>query len=204
MNAPALPLPLEGLCFKGDRDYLHGTDILPIALCTLCGERSLDAVGDIDIVFHGLARAGLTLHAEMPPNTKLRVQLACTVDGVRRKFVLVEDGRPIVERYPYLEGQIVAATVIDVTAAIATSIAVMPFTNVERWIAMVKALHHMVYPQAKGKWLFARAKLVSYRDVYLEPREHRVVLQADFHGKLTRSALVIDGQRIGDIFFVLA
>lgn len=204
MTDPIIPMQLQGMRFKGDRDYLHGTDILPIALHALCDLRPLDAARDVDIVFHGLARQGLTLRSDTPPGSEARVQLACTIDGVRRKFVLVEDGRPITERHPYPENKIVAATTVDANAGTATSVRYLPFTNIERWIAMVKALHHAVYPQASGKWLFARARLISYRDVSGETGEHGVKLEADFSGKLTRSALTVDGQRLGDIFFALA
>lgn len=43
-----LPLQLEGLRFKGSRDYLHGSDILPIALHALSSDvQPLEAIGDI-------------------------------------------------------------------------------------------------------------------------------------------------------------
>jgi len=204
MNFPDLPLPLEGLRFKGDRDYLHGTDILPIALHALSGRRPLDAIGNIDIVFHALARTGLTLCMEAPPGSKPKVQLGCTIEGMRRKFLLIEDGRSITGRYPYPEEQIIAATTIDAGLAKATSSVPLPFTNIERWIAMVKALHHALYPDMPGKWLFARAKLATYQDAYPDWTEHRVTIKADFGGKLTRSVLTIDGRDIGDIYFALA
>jgi hypothetical protein len=52
--------------------------------------------------------------------------------------------------------------------------------------------------------LFARAKLVTYDEIAHDGAEHRVQIQSDFGGKLTRSALTIDGRNIGDIFFALA
>ncbi|HKR46154.1 MAG TPA: hypothetical protein VJU59_41930 [Paraburkholderia sp.] len=204
MNLPDLPLPLEGLRFKGDRDYLHGTDILPIALHALSRRQALDTIADIDVVFHAIARTGLTLCMEASPSIEPKVQLACSIEGVRRKFLLIEDGRPITGRHPYPEDQIIAATTIDADAATATSSATLPFTNIERWIAMVKALHHGMYPNVPGKWLFARAKLATYRDAYADRTEHRVSIKSDFGGKLTRSALTIDGRAIGDIYFALA
>lgn len=203
MSILTSPLKLGGMGFKGERDYLHGTDILPIALRTLSGERPLDSISDIDITFHALARTGLTLRTDVPLGCKPTVQLGCSIDGLRRKLFLVEDGRPITERRPYPEDQIVAATIIDIDSVTATSRAHLPFTNIERWIAMIKALHHAVYPEAEGKWLFARAKLASYKDSYGEQVEHRATIQSNFGGQLTRCALSIDGRNIGDIFFVL-
>lgn len=203
MSIPTSPLALEGIGFKGDRDYLHGTDILPVALNTLSGGQPPESITDIDIVFHALVRTGLTLQTDAPIGGKPNVQLSCTMGGERRKFFLMENGRSIKERRPYPEEQIVEATTIDIDAATASSRAYLPFTSIERWIAMIKALHHAVYPAAEGKWLFARGKLASYRDTYEGQLEHRASIQSNFGGKLTRSAVTIDGRMIGDIFFVL-
>jgi len=204
MNVPSLPLRLEGLRFKGDRDYLHGTDLLPAALHALSGERPLSAIHDIDITFHALARAGLTLQAEAPTGQEARAQLGCTIDGRRLKLFLVEDGRPITERRAYPEDRIVALTSIDAGSRAVTSTASMPFTNIERWIAMTKALHHEVFPDAGGKWLFVRGKFDAYLDTQGDEVEHRVGIQSDFGGKLTRASLSVGGQGVGEIFFALA
>lgn len=204
MNVSSLSLPLEGMRFKGHRDYLQGADILHIALHALLRGRPLDTIRDIDLVFHAFARTGLTLCADAPPDCEPKARLACRIEGMRSKFLLVEDGRPVTERHPYPEEQIVAVTAIDTTSAAATSSASVPFTNIERWVAMTKALHHAMYPDARGKWLFARAKLDAYQDTCPDQVEHRVGIQSDFGGKLTRSALTVGGREIGDIFFTLA
>lgn len=204
MNTPTLPLPLQGMRFKGDRDYLHGTDILPVALHALANGRPLEEVSDIDIVFHALARTGLTLCEPAPQGSEPKAQLSFAIGGVHHKFLLVEDGRPVTERQPYPEEQIVTATTIDAPAKTASSSIVLRFTNIERWIAMIKALHHVLYPEAQGKWLFARAKLAAYADAYPHTINHVVRIESDFGGKFTRSGLTIDGRKIGDIYFALA
>lgn len=203
MNIPTLPLPLQGMRFRGNRDYLQGADILPIALHALANDRSLEEMRDIDVVFHALARTGLTLCEHVPQDSEPKAQLSCKIDGVRRKFLLVEDGRPITERQLYPEEQIVAATAINVPEKTASSSAVLQFTNIERWIAMIKALHQAVYPHAQGKWLFARAKLATYTETQSGTVNHGVCIESNFGEKLTRSRLTIDGRRIGDIYFAL-
>ena len=198
------PVPLEGLRFKGSRDYLHGTDILPLSLRVLRGVSREDSVQAVDISFHGLARTGLSLASVAPPDAEPRAQLHCKIDGAPCKVVLFEDGREIAARQPYPEEDIVAACNIDAVAKTAASSGPLPFTAIERWIAMTKGLHQRVYPDAAGKWLFVRAKLSTYRDAYAEPGEHLVSIEADFGGKLTRNALTVDGARLGDIYFALA
>lgn len=196
------PYPLE-LRFKGARDYLHGTDILPAILDTLGVRHPGSLITDIDITFHHLAHAGLTLAAELPADTPPAVQFTCRIDGVRRKFGLIDDGRPIAIRTPYREEDIVAATELTVPSRSAISRAPLPYTPIERWVAMVKAAHQAVYPDLHGKWLFVRGKFAMYDKVLADGVVHQVVIEANFNNKLTRSAVLVDGRKIGDIFFSL-
>ena len=200
----AFPFSLSGWRFKGDRDYLHGTDILPATLNVLKGEQIPNAITNIDIVFHALARTCLTLSASAPPGAAINAQLKCDINGERKKFVLTEDGRPILERCAYPEDQIVAATDISPAAGTATCAVALPFTNIERWVAMVKALHQAVYPEARGKWLFVRGRFDGYEEQCQTGAKHQVIVESSFGNKLTRSTLLIDGQKRGDIFFALA
>lgn len=203
MTIPSLPLQLEGLRLKGNREYLQGADILSFALYALSGGHSLSEIHDIDIVFHALSHTGLTLRSDVPTGQESKAQLSCSIDGQRHKLFLVEDGRRVVERHPYPEEQIVAATFVDIDSLTAMSKITLPFTNIERWIAMIKALHHAAFPKANGKWLFTRARLASYPDSLEESVEHRVTIRSNFGGILTRSALSVDGHNLGDIFFAL-
>lgn len=194
-------LPLNNLKFKGNRDYLHGTDILTSILHILESKYPTSTITNIDIAFHSLARSGVSLMLVAPPETQPKAQFSCKINDVRKKFVLIADGRPILERYDYAENQIFAATSIDVKSATATSTRSLPYTNIERWIAMVKALHLALYPTLQGKWLFARGKFDSYQDVFSGDAEHRVTVEANFNNKMTRSALSVNRQKIGDIYF---
>ncbi|MFA7282582.1 MAG: hypothetical protein WC100_21040 [Sterolibacterium sp.] len=195
--------PLSGLKFKGKRNYLQGPDIQRAALNCLAIAYPASAITDIDIVFHGMARTGLLLLETDNPGTEPIVQLRCKVGGERKKFLLVEDGMPILERVEYAEEEIVAATEIQVATATATSVSALPYSNIERWVSMVKALHLAVYPDLVGKWLYVRGKFDQYQDVYDPPVQHQVVVQANFNSKLTRTSVLVDQQRLGDIFFSL-
>jgi len=191
------------LKFKGKRNYLQGPDIQQAALNCLALAYPASAITDIDIVFHGMARTGLSMLEAATPEAEPLVQLRCKVGDDRKKFILVEDGRPILERVEYAEEKIVAATDIQIAAATATSVDALPYSNIERWVAMVKALHLAVYPDLVGKWLYVRGKFDRYQDVYEPPAQHQVVVEANFNSKMTRTAVLIDRQRLGDIFFSL-
>jgi hypothetical protein len=199
-----ISLPLRGLRFKGERQYLQGPDIFVAALNALTIDLNTGPLTDIDIVFHRMARTGLTLVSPLPFGAEPAVQLSCRVAGVRKKHFLIEDGREILDRYDYAEEKIVEATKIQVTAASATSAIAMPFTDIERWIAMVKALHYALYPEVNGKWLFVRGKFDSYPGTYrLAEIDQQVRVESNFNNKLTRSALLVGGAKLGDIFFSL-
>jgi hypothetical protein len=137
-------------------------------------------------------------------NVEPVARLSCRIAGTRKKFFLIEDGRAILERYDYVEERIVAVTDIQVTAASATSAIAMPFSDIERWVAMVKALHYALYPEMNGKWLFVRGKFDSYPGTYgLTEINQQVRVESNFNNKLTRSALLVGGAKLGDIFFSL-
>lgn len=197
--------PLVGLKFKGDRQYLQGPDIFVAALNAIAADSNIACLNDIDVVFHSMARSGLSLAIDLlPSGTEPVVQITCRVGDLRQKFYLIDDGRPILERYDYAEDQIVAATDISVSTASATSSMPMPYTDIERWVAMVKALHYALYPEVRGKWLFVRGKFSHYPGTYqLADIEQQVRVEANFNNKLTRSALLVDGKKLGDIFFSL-
>lgn len=195
--------PLQGLRYKGNRDYLHGTDIFSMCLQMLSDKHASFAITNIDFAFHGLAKMGLTMCTSPPPGVEPKAQLSCKINGIQQKYFLVESNDAISQRIDYPEDKIVAATDIDIEAATATSMHILPFTNIERWVAMVKALHYSLYPDLSGRWLFVRGKFTDYRDSYGTVVEHKIVLQANFNNKLTRSALLVDGQKLGDIFFSL-
>lgn len=203
MDTRIISVALPGLKFKGKRDYLQGPDILVAALRCLSAEYPSSDINAIDIVFHNMARTGLTIVEISPPGVEPVAQLSCKIDGVKKKFALIEDGRPIAERCEYAEENIVAVTDIQVKAATATSSSDLPYTNIERWISMVKALHFALYPELRGKWLFVRGKFNHYQDAFAKDVRHQVVVEANFNNKLTRSALMIDGEKLGDIYFSL-
>jgi hypothetical protein len=203
-NEHSFSAPLAELKFKGNRQYLHGTDILEAGLRAITTHYNTNAISDIDIAFHKRAEMGLTLYSVPPLNKEATVQISCKIAGVREKFFLVEDGQDIAERYDYAEESIVATTQIQLDCASALSSVALPCTDIERWVAMVKALHHAVYTEVSGKWLFVRGKFASYHGTYGRTSvEHRVKLEANFNNKLTRSALLVGGKKLGDIFFSL-
>lgn len=200
---PLLPTSLPLLRFKGDRNYLHGTDIFVACLEVLSHEYQTSDITNIDIVFHSLAKAALVLCPSASHDREPKVQLTCIIDGIEKRYVLLESDTAIRQRIDYPEHLIVAATDINLETSSATSTAVLPFTNIERWVAMVKALHVSLYPRLSGRWLFVRGTFSEYPDFYGIDVQHKAVLRTNFNNRLTRTELFVDERHLGDVFFSL-
>lgn len=187
------------LKYKGARDYLHGTDIFNEVLTWLSTQRV--EVKDIDFAFHRLAANQLkAVLGALPEGTEPAAVCAFTSEGVREKVHLVETDRVVTERYPFPEDEIVNSMEIDLAGRKAVLHGETPYSDIELWVAMTKALHYKAFPQLKGKWLFVRGRFPQY--VRHSPSQERtLVIAASFNDKLTRSEAMLDGIKVGEIYF---
>jgi hypothetical protein len=187
------------LKFKGERNYLHGTDMYNEILTWLKIEKH--EVEDIDFAFHFLAKR--QLKAILFPLTESIIPVAvCTFTsgGVRESVSLFETDHPVMERYPYKEDEIVSQKEIDLTQKKGILRGEMTYSDIEVWVAMTKSLHQKVYAQLKGKWLFVRGRFPEYLS-HSPAKERTIVIAASFNDKLTRTEVFFDGVKSGEIYF---
>lgn len=188
--------------FKGERRYVHGTDILNQTLAMLRGLG--EEPRDIDFSFHRLATRQLTaVWGDSVEAVEPVSACSVTAGGVRQKLVLVERDEEVTERYPYPEDEIVREMRVDAANREGILAGLPAYTEIEVLVAMTKALHQAVFPAAAGKWLFARGRFPQYAE-RLPASERSIRIAASFNGKLTRSVATADGSPIGEIFFALA
>ena len=188
--------------FKGERRYVHGTDILNQTLAMLRGLG--DEPRDIDISFHRLAtRQPTALWGEDAQAVEPASVCSFTAGGVRQKLLLVERDEEVTGRYAYPEDEIVRAMRVDASSREGVLAGHPGYTEIEVLVAMTKALHQQVFPAAAGKWLFARGRFPQYAE-HLPAAARSIRIAASFNGKLTRSVATADGSPIGGIFFALA
>lgn len=193
-----MPLKLK---FKGDRDYLHGTDIYNAVLD--CIEKINEKPLDIDFSFHKIARYQLDLYFNDCAGGGAPVA-RCTYicKGVRKIISITESTNHVLERYSCDEENFVAGLVLCPDEKKCTLFAPSQGSDIEVWVAMTKMLHNQVYKNNKGKWYFVRAKLNSHKKK--TPFSERVVVNiAAIGNKLTRSKLIQDGDDVGEIYFSL-
>jgi hypothetical protein len=190
------------LRFKGDRSYLHGTDMFDETL-TWLSSTCRGEIAEIDFSFHRLATHQLAVVPEpCPSHAKPVAVCAFALDGIRRKVFLVESDEAVAGRYPYPEDEIVRPLEIDGTAHRGVLRGPSAYSEIEVWIATTKALHVRTIPESRGKWLFVRGRFPKYVRK-AEAHERTLTIAAGIGGRLTRTEVRLDGTPAGEIYFSL-
>lgn len=191
---------LLDLRFKGERDYLHGTDMFNETVGLLQSASNGHLLRDIDFSIHHIARSQLKL--TMQAIEGVEAAAICTYAGNegRQRAYLFETGQPVIERYPYPEDEIVASMEVDMASRRGILKDQPPYSNIEVWVAMTKALHYKVFPELSGKWMFVRCRMPDYTR-QTTAAEHMLVIASLFNNRLTRSEVLLDGTKAADLFF---
>lgn len=185
--------------FKGERDYVHGTDMFNQTLVWLGGHKK--NIGDVDFSFHRLTSVQLqAVLGKLPDGTAPVAVCAFSSENERERVYLVETDQAIVDRYPYPEDEIVSRMEVDIASRKGVLRGETEYSDIEIWVAMNKALHLKVFQHLKGKWLFVRARFPSYI-CHSKVAERSLVIGASFKDKLTRSEVFLDGTKVGEIYF---
>jgi hypothetical protein len=187
--------------YKGDRGYIHGTDILNQTTEWLASIRP--DISDIDIAFHKLAVRQLRGIATIPGDGVDPVAVCSyTTGGERARVSLLEIDQAVLGRYPYQEDDIVKEMKIDLTKRQGVLNGDTHYSDIEVFVAMTKTLHYKVFQQLPGKWLFVRGRF-PWALKNSMANERTITIAASFNDKLTRSAAMMDGVKVGEIYFLI-
>jgi len=102
------------------------------------------------------------------------------------------------ERYAYDEDQIVSISSHNGEEIQLNERS--PFTFIETVVAMNKYHHQMLFPNASGKWVFTRIDL--QHDCHVKENIH-LVFKNNMSFRLTKSDVLVNGEKVGDIYFSL-
>ncbi|MES2568555.1 MAG: hypothetical protein V4710_00700 [Verrucomicrobiota bacterium] len=192
------------LRFKGARQYLQGPDIYN-ALCDTLAERGWESLEKIDVVFHKMAASQLTGRIYLGqdvPASEPNVVFRAVSKGQALTVLLEEGGESIAGRVPYDEEALVARTTLDADQKRISVPATPGYSNIEAFVALNKSLLLRSFPEAKGRWLFARLQMAqSFRHTPFEQFEVRFQGHSNF--RITRSVLLGDGRTLGSLYFSL-
>ena len=191
------------LPYKGDRDYLHGTDMYAETVRVLNSVEPEALTGKCRLVIHNVARHQCQLlytflydTAKRPEN--LIAEFNFISDAGNLVTWLVETSEAITERIPYPESQITEKCIISGRSIRLTS--KTRFSAIEELVAMNKLIHVTKYPPGESGWYFTRMdldRLLTVNDV----GNLQVTLQQNLNNRFTRSEVISHDQIIGHIYF---
>ncbi len=191
------------LVYKGERNYIHGTDKYEAIVRFMKMAEPEAASGKFRIIFHKFIHHQCQLLYSEASESSRRpenfvAEFSFTTDTSLTIGWITETMIPIVERVPYPEEQIFEKCVIDGDKITIDSNT--PFSEIEVLVAMTKRLHMIRYPSENAKWIFTRLDL----DRVLEPGDAsfmHVELIRNLNNRLTKSDIVSNGKLIGQIYF---
>ncbi len=182
-------------CFKGSRNYVHGTDVV----ASLFKVYAKSELTQIDIKFNGLASINLDMiEGDAAENAKVNIRWLEA--GQEKYYQLVEAGEPIDCRYEYDEDAIIQKTTLNLDEKSIELTENTGYSLCENFVALNKNLLQSLYPEEQGKWYFTRLeqnKIIS-EDALIEVR-----LIKNFNFRLTKSEILVDAQVIGSVYFTM-
>ncbi len=199
-----MKLPLE-ICFKGKRTYIQGGDMLNAAATAVIRHTGTAEIHHLNFMINRMTSHNLSVELEQggtraavaqPPVATLSFEAA----GALWQGTLVEESGEPGCRHPYDEDSIIAKCRIDQGARAISLEGDTVFSPIEVIVAMTKALHHALYPEAPGKWVFCRWE--SERWPLAAPTHGlSVILSKTLGLRLTKSAVVYGDNRVGWVYF---
>lgn len=188
--------PLD-LRFKGERTYLHGTDLFD-AMVELARRATGAGVSDIRMSFYrpirrSVAARRVTSGAAVPrPCALFELKSA----GQPVAWELIEGSEPVAGRRPYDETDVTAGAVVR--DRLITQPAPTAYSFIERVVALNKRLLDQLRGDPSVSWWFGRLEL-SRLPAPAPALDLRV--ETDLGARLVRSSIEIDGRREGSIYF---
>lgn len=188
-------------CFKGNRTYIHGTDIYNNMFEYL--QNSKCEISTIDLSFHGVSETNIQISEEKPEDESLLKFAYKYTDKQHNKTILygVENDDEVECRYEYLEEDICNLSELDLEKQEVILKKDSSFSFIENTVAINKYLLENLFSDAKGKWYFTRLQIKQIPKDKNYPL--KLVLKANFNFKLTKTEIFIDEESIGFIYFSL-
>jgi len=185
------------LHFKGDRNYLHGTDLFE-SISKSCSAKMGGFLQRL--AFRRLARNQCDLVFDQTGTVADSIARGTwkTGDGGLAQFLLVETDRRVTESYPYDEEPI--RRLIRVSDKEAAMPFLREYSTIEAIVATTKFLNQRLNPPLEKTWLFGQIDLTcALPDTweYIQVKQFISSL-----GLFSRSKLLIDGVEIGEIRFI--
>ena len=186
---------LLSFCFKGNRTYVHGTDIVKALYHCF----SLTSIDKINLKFNGITSMNLELiNGDSAPNPKVNIRVS--ENGQDALYQLIESGEKIECRYEYDEGSLLEKCELDLENQKIYMNRMTGHTLCENFVAMNKHLLQSLFPTEQGQWLFTRLE----QSIFI-PDESLITVKLikNFNFRLTKSDILLGDQIIGSVYFTM-
>ena len=188
------PLPVS---FKGQRDYLQSADLWDAVVAILLGATPEEG-WTIRMNFRSLAARTPWIYPLEGNKERPRFGDVVTLkEGESRKYLLCEGPEPVNQKVEDREVLIDPSVELMENAAVLTSDA--PASPIEILVFMTKKLH-LARVSNDVKWLATRLALPADLHAIVKPGVE-VRLETRICHKATRSAVILNANRIGEIVF---
>ncbi len=189
--------------FKGSRDCIHGTDIFNEILAFYADNVITNLQLNIYEVIKNLTCKFYFSNDESQLKKIENCGALCSfeVDGEPTwvKLASISNNNAAKTSYPYDEQAVLSLCKIcdDKIELLEES----PYTFIETVVAMNKHLHHVLFDDAEGRWLFVRLDLPK---VVYGAKNLSLVLKHNFNYRLTKSRIYRNNIVIGEVYFSLS
>jgi hypothetical protein len=193
--------------FKGDRKYVHGTDIFNYLLEEFSTIENIHNYSNLNLSIKKQIYNQCTLHIykdlEDSFINKIKdasATLSLNLNSTKIYSYIEQTNEPIGNNYVYNEEEIINSTKIHIDSTFL--IENNKFTNIENIVAMNKVLVSSKFKSEHQKWFFSKLEL-NKPIINLENNKFRIHLIKILAGKHAKSSIFYENNLIGNIFFSL-
>jgi hypothetical protein len=190
--------------FKGERDYVHGTDMYNQMNVSLVRDFGMRDVHNLNFSIHRTTRSNLILslvqgdeeQAEPMPVARMLFQN----ESRAWRLIATEDKSIVTSRQSYDEMPVQRAAIFNRDRSTLRVEERLGYSDIELWVSQNKRLLQLMFPEQTGQWWFVKGEFSSYTKTssygYSELR-----LLRNFNFRLTKSEITVDGISCGFIYF---
>lgn len=187
--------------FKGNRNYLHGTDIYE-AMTSIASSTQNGYVQKI--LFRKPALRQLSVLDSSPCDSGDVIAQVHICSGAESaepfRLWLVERDERVSERYTYDEARISDACLLDEVGKRISKERDDAFSLIEEIVASHKVLCNALFSEGDVHWLFSQLDLGV--EMPTEVQELSIVNRSFLSGRMVVSEIVLDGIHVGSIRFI--
>lgn len=189
--------------FKGNRDYIQGSDIIDSSLALLSEDFNLLEIESFKYSGHEMLKRNAIGILDSLPQEAINSLIVFEYLGLFHYLSIMDDGRVINSKVDFSEEYISKNLIINESSC---EMQYDPnFTLTEQLVSMNKHFLQEVISK-EGKWIITKLEYLKITEEIRRPRASsllKIQLERNMQNKLTRSTIKYNNNNLGTIFFSL-